>query len=225
MTQKEKIYLEVYDRTAKRTANIEGRKRSLIPAIIYGPKIDSTPTFLSEGFFAISNATAGSTIYTLKGKVLEGKPVMIKEIKRNPIGNKILHVDLYSPNMSGTMVVEVPLDFQGEPEGVKDGGIMQEIRRTIELECPVANIPESISVDVSTLQIGDTLSVGDIKIPGKFKVISSPEYAVVNVSEIKTSAEVDTPTEGEEGEGSPPTNAPIEEGDAAASGTKNENSK
>ena len=200
MTQKEKIYLEAQSRTAKRTINIEGRKRKLIPAIIYGPKIESTPAFLSEGFFAISNAIAGSTIYTLKGDVLEGEPVMIKEIKKNPIGNKILHVDLYSPDMTGTMVVEVPLDFQGEPEGVKEGGVMQEVRRSIELECPVTKIPESIPVDVSGLQIGDTLSMGDIKVPEEFKVISALEYAVVNVSEVKVESDPETPaSEGGEG--------------------------
>lgn len=209
MTQKEKIYLEAQSRTAKRTTNIEGRKRSLIPAIIYGPKIDSTPAFLSESFFAVSHAIAGSTIYTLKGDVLEGKPVMIKEIKRNPVKNQILHVDLYAPDMAGTMIVEVPLDFQGEPEGVKDGGVMQEVRRSIELECPVTNIPESIPVDVSGLQIGDTLSMGDVKVPEEFKIISAPEYAVVNISEIKTAAET------EEAEGD---KTPAAEGDTSADG-------
>ena len=216
MTQKDKIYLETQPRTAKRTSNIEGRKQKLIPAIIYGPKIESTPAFLSEGFFAISNATAGSTIYTLKGEILEGKPVMIKEIKRNPIGNKILHVDLYSPDMSGTMIVEVPLEFVGEPVGVKEGGVMQEVRRSIELECPVTNIPESIPVDVSALNIGDTLNMGQVVVPKEFKIISDPVYAVVNITEIRT-ATAEGGADTAEG-----TEAPAAEGDAAAPAAEGE---
>lgn len=186
MTSKAKQTLEVFKRTAKRTNNIEGRKQDLIPAIIYGPKLESTPAFIPLNFFETTKAIASSTIYTLKGEVLENKPVMIREMVKNPIGNKILHVDLYAPDMDGSMVVEVSLDFQGEPYGVtEEGGVIQEVRRTVELECPVTDIPESIAVDISEMKLHDTLQVADLKIPEKYKVISSPEYAVINITEVK----------------------------------------
>lgn len=196
MTSKAKQTLEVFKRTAKRTNNIEGRKQDLIPAIIYGPKQESTPAFIPLNFFATTKAIAGSTIYTLKGEVLENKPVMIREMVKNPIGNKILHVDLYAPDMEGSMAVEVSLDFQGEPFGVtEEDGVIQEVRRTIELECPVTDIPESIVVDISEMKLHDTLQIGDIKVPEKYKVLSAPEYAVINITEVKALPVEDSETE------------------------------
>jgi len=209
MTNKENTFINSHNRLAKRASNVQGRKKGLIPAVIYGPKTESTPTFLEESFFAITKAFAGNKIYTLKGDVLDGKPVMIKEVKKDPVVGNILHVDLYALDMTATMTVEVPLDFQGEPEGVKEGGVMQEVRRSIELECPASDIPKTIVVDVSGLNIGDTLSMGDIKVPSTYKVISSPEYAVVNISEIKTAA-------AEEAEAAATDEAPAAEGETPA---------
>ena len=218
MAQKDQIFLETQTRTAKRTTNSEGRKRNLIPAIIYGPIVESTTAFLNNSFFVTSKAIAGSTIYTLQGDVLDGKPAMIKEIKRSPVENKILHVDLYSPDMTGTMVVEVPFDFQGEPEGVKEGGLIQEVRRSIELECPVSNIPKSIKVDISALKIGETLSMADITVPSEFKVMSAPEYAVLNITEIKSVAALDedVAASGTAAEGTGAATGTAAEGTAAA---------
>jgi len=176
--------IDVKSRNANRAANVQGKKEGFIPGVVYGPKQASTPVFVPAHFFVMNGTNDDdNTIYTLKGEALEGSQVMIKQIVKNPIGNKVLHVDLYAPDMTKAVRVEVEIDFQGEPVAVKEGGLLQTIRRTIEIECPVSDIPESIALDISEMQMGDTIKMGEIKVSEKYKVISAPEYAVVSVTE------------------------------------------
>lgn len=189
--------IEVKPRLAKKSANTAGRKEELVPAVVYGPKQESTSVFIPNKFFVLSKAREGNTIYTLEGDVLSGSKVMIKKVLKNPIGNKILHVDLYAPDMTKSVRVEVDLDFQGEPVGVKEGGVLQTIRRSIELECPVIDIPKSITVDISEMKIGDTLKIDDVAVSEKYKVMSAPEYAVITVAEATKEEETPAAAEGE----------------------------
>ncbi|MGH1469093.1 MAG: 50S ribosomal protein L25 [Bdellovibrionales bacterium] len=182
--------IEVTNRNAMRAANVKGRKEGFVPAVVYGPKQESTPLFIPNKFFVFNGTNDDdNTIYTLKGDALEGTQVMIKTITKNPIGNKITHVDLYAPDMTKSVRVEVELDFQGEPEALKEGGLLQTIRRTIEIECSVSAIPTSIAVDISGLAMGDTLKMGDIKVDAKYTVMSAPEYAVISLTEPKAAEE------------------------------------
>lgn len=184
--------IEVKNRTAERAANVQGRKEGFVPAVVYGPKQASTSLFVPAHFFVMNGTNDDdNTIYTLKGE-LEGSKVMIKKIIKNPMGSKVLHVDLYAPDMTKSVKVEVEIDFQGEPVGVKEGGLLQIIRRTIEIECPVSAIPESIALDISGLEMGDSIKIAEINVDPKYKVISAPEYAVVSVTEPTKEEETET---------------------------------
>ena len=194
--------IEVQNRNAARAANVQGRKDGFVPAVVYGPKQASTSLFVPAHFFVMNGTNDDdNTIYTLKGE-LEGSKVMIKNIMKNPMGNKVLHVDLYAPDMTKSVKVEVEIDFQGEPLAVKEGGLLQVVRRTIEIECPVSSIPETVTLDISKMEMGDTIKIGEIKVDEKYKVISAPEYAVVSVTERakeeepEETAEVAAPVEG-----------------------------
>lgn len=205
--------IEIKSRNAKRAANVIGRKEGFVPAVVYGPKQASTSVFIPSQFFVFNGTNDDdNTIYTLKGEALEGSQVMIKKIMKNPIGNKVLHVDLYAPDMTKAVRVEVEIDFQGEPEGVKEGGLLQTIRRSIEIECPVSAIPKSIPLDISEMKIGDTIKMGELTVDEKYKVISAPEYAVVSVTEAQ-SQEEEAPVAAEgaapaEGAAAPAADAP-----------------
>lgn len=183
--------IEVTSRKPMRAGNVQARKNGLVPAVIYGPNQESTPVFMSERFFVFNGTNdEDNSIYTLKGDSFSGTKVMIKQISKNPMGNKILNVDLYAPDMKMPVRVEVELDFQGEPESLKEGeGLLQTLRRTIEIECPVSSIPESIAVDISALEMGETLKMGDIIVPSEYTVMSAPEYAVISVTESKSEEE------------------------------------
>lgn len=182
--------IEITSRTAMRALNVKGRKDGLVPAVVYGPKQEATSIFIPNKFFVFNGTNDDdNTIYTLKGDVLDGSQVMIKAITKNPMGNRINHVDLYAPDMTKSVRVEVELDFQGEPEALKEGGLLQVVRRTIEIECPVSSIPENIAVDISGLAMGETLKMGDVKVDSKYTVMSAPEYAVISVTESKAGEE------------------------------------
>jgi large subunit ribosomal protein L25 len=212
--------IEITSRKALRANNVQGRKDGYVPAVVYGPKQASTPVFIPNKFFVFNGTNDDdNNIYTLKGDVLEGEQVMIKAITKNPIGNKVLHVDLYAPDMTKSVRVEVEIDFQGEPVGVKEsGGLVQTIRRTIEIECRVSEIPKSIPLDISGMAVGDTLKMGDIKVDEKYTVLSAPEYAVVSVTEPRAEEPEETaeaaPAEGAEGAAAPAA----EGGEAPATG-------
>lgn len=211
--------IEFTDRNASRTGNIQGRKEEWVPAVVYGPKQESKNIFVRNKFFVMNGTKEDNTIYTLDGESnLKGTQVMIKSVQKNPTINQVLHVDFYAPNMLETVKVEVEFDFQGEPVGIEEGGVIQTTRRSIEIECLPTEIPESIPVDISGLKINDSIKMGDIKVDEKFKVISAPEYAVISVVEMQAE-EVDEPVAAAEGaEAAAPAegDAPAAEGDKKA---------
>src|SRR5437588_10247990 len=97
----------------------------------------------------------------------------------------MLHADFLEVRMDKDVVVNVPVILTGKPEGVTAGGILQQVARTLPVECKPTDIPEKIEVDVSHLKIAESLHIKDVKTPpgGKFKVKGDQTIAVVNVPE------------------------------------------
>ena len=108
-----------------------------------------------------------NALVDLKGeKSVEGKPVLVKEIQRDPLSRKVVHCDLYAVNLKARIDLEIPLHFVGIPRGVAlDGGVLEPLLRTLEVSCMPLAIPESIDVDVSNLGIGDAIHVRDLVLP------------------------------------------------------------
>lgn len=189
----EKSKIEVTLRSPSSANNTQGRKESWIPAVVYGPKQVSTSVFVSSRFFVFNGTKEDNTLYTLDGgENLNGMQVMIKNVQKSPVKNQILHVDFYAPDMTKKVRVEVELDFQGTPKGMAEGGLIQTIRRVIEIECLPTEIPGSIPVDISHMEIGDTLKMGEVNVSEDFKVMSAPEWAIVSVTE---ASKEETPAE------------------------------
>jgi large subunit ribosomal protein L25 len=124
-----------------------------------------------------------------------------------------LHTDFYEVAMDEMVIVEVPVHLVGKPEGTKVGGILDQIRRVIQIQCLPGNIPKSIDVDVSPLKIGDSIHVQDIQVE-KAKIISDTNFTIATVvppvveekvveavaPEVAEGAEVKEKEEGEEKE-------------------------
>jgi len=124
------------------------------------------------------------------------KLVMIKEMQSNPTTGKLRHVDFYEISMDQAFTFDVPLHFSGIPVGVNNGGDLQHLKREIKVSCLPARLPEAISVDISNVEIGDALKIGDLAIPEGLTVLDHADVAVVAVS-AKKEAKVVVP-EGEE---------------------------
>jgi large subunit ribosomal protein L25 len=115
-----------------------------------------------------------------KGAQSDRKVVMLKDIQIDPLKRVTLHTDFYEVTMDEMVTVEVPVHLIGKPEGTKVGGILEQVRRVIEVQCFPGDIPKSIDVDVSALKIGDSIHVQDITVE-KAKIISETNFTIATV--------------------------------------------
>jgi large subunit ribosomal protein L25 len=104
---------------------------------------------------------------------------MMKDIQIHPLRQTILHTDFYEVTMDEMITVEVPIQLVGKPEGIKMGGILEQIRREIEVQC-LPGYPKKIEVDVSSLMIGDSIHIQDIQIE-KGKILADTNFTIVTV--------------------------------------------
>jgi len=180
------------------------RQTGSIPAVYYGRGED--PIVLSvvvkELEEVILKAEGSNVMVDLKvdGDGGSDRKALIREIQRDPVGGHILHLDLQHISLTERITVEVPIVLTGIPIGVKDGGgILEHLLREVEVECLPTDIPSRLEIDVSALNIGDSLHVSDLK----------AEKATILTEGERPIAAVVPPTVLEEAK-------PAEEGEAAA---------
>ena len=166
---------------AARRLRAEGR----IPAIFYGPRSKPISLTIDSKEFAKSLQTeAGENVLIdldiRKGDHPERKVVMVKELQIDPLQRGILHTDFYEVAMDEVVTVEVPVRLVGKPEGIKMGGILEQIRRVLEVQCLPGDIPKSIDVDVTSLKIGDSVHVQEIQVE-KVKVLADSNFTIATV--------------------------------------------
>ena len=138
------------------------RKKGFIPAVLYyaGEKNNHISIDKSVFFHALQSS---QRVYEIEqGK--EKQFVMIKEIQYHPVTDEIIHVDLMRVRRSEKMTILVPLVLVGNSIGVKEGGILSQSINQVEISCLPTNVPENIEVDIENLELGQSLSVGDIKV-------------------------------------------------------------
>jgi large subunit ribosomal protein L25 len=161
------------------------RAKGLIPAIFYGPRSQTIPLVIDsrELTKALQTEAGENVLIDLdirKGAQSDRKVVMLKDIQIDPLQRKTLHTDFYEVTMDEMVIVEVPVHLMGKPEGTKMGGILEQVRRVIQIQCFPADIPKSIDIDVSPLKIGDSIHVQDIKVE-KAKIISDTNFTIATV--------------------------------------------
>ena len=161
------------------------RSKGLIPAIFYGPKSQSIPLVVpSKELTKALQTEAGENVLIdldiRKGDQSDRKVVMLKDIQVDPLKGMTLHTDFYEVTMDQMVTVEVPVHLVGKPEGTKMGGILEQVRRMIQIQCLASDIPKSIDVDVSSLKIGDSIHVQQIQVE-KVKIISETNFTIATV--------------------------------------------
>lgn len=147
------------------------RAAGRIPAVFYGRGSASIPLVVNlRDLEGALGATQGSNVIVdlkVEGAAAADRKAIIREIQRDPVGGRILHVDLQHISLTERITVQVPIVLVGTPTGVKDsGGILEYLVREVDVECLPTDIPAHLDLDVSALQIGDTLRVSDIKAEG-----------------------------------------------------------
>jgi len=161
------------------------RAKGLVPAIFYGPRSKAIPLVIDPKELAKTLQTeAGENVLIeldiRKGDQSDRKVVMVKGIQIDPLQRTTLHTDFYEIAMDEMISVEVPIHLIGKPEGTKMGGILEQIRRAIEIQCLPGDIPKSIDIDVASLKIGDSIHVQEIHIE-KAKILSDTNFTIATV--------------------------------------------
>ena len=161
------------------------RSKGKIPAIFYGPHSETIPLMvdpkeLSRALHTEAGENVLIDLNIQKGGESFQKVVMLKEHLIDPLQRKTLHADFYEVAMDVMVNVEVPVHLLGKAEGVKLGGILEQVQRSIQIQCLPGDIPRSIDVDVSGLSIGDSIHVRDLKLD-TFKVLSDANFTIATV--------------------------------------------
>ena len=192
--------VEVRKKTGKEIAK-KLQRQGLIPAILYGPQTDPLPLTVkvNELKRILQRHRGESLIFNLtvvdNGNTSQ-RLALIKELQYHPVTDEVIHADFYEIRMDRPVEVDVPIKVVGKAKGVEKGGILELLMREITVSCLPAHIPDSIEVDVSGLDVGDTLHIRDITPPEGMKFVEDPEEPVVTVLEVKAEGE----GEGSEGE-------------------------
>jgi large subunit ribosomal protein L25 len=173
-----------FNKNAARRVRVAGK----IPAVIYGAKEPSIAVELDpKQILRILHSESGhNTIFDVDVQGSARVKAMIVDWQYEPIKGNLLHIDLKRIAMDKVMIVEVPIQLEGIPVGVKaEGGILEQVLREVEIECLPADIPAHISLDVSGLKLHDVVRVSDLPHEGKFKFITDEDATVAHVTVIK----------------------------------------
>jgi len=198
----------------------ELRRSGFIPAVLYGPQTE--PVLLSasvkdlEQIFKKGNV--GSMILNLviqNGEQVT-KPAMIKELQSHPVSGNFIHIDFYEIDMNRKINVMIPVVTTGKSKGVEDGGVLQVVRRELEVLCLPGDIPEAIEIDITNLDIGDSVHMDEIPLGDHIEMLSDANFTVVTIVSQKVeegAAEAEEGMEGaeEEAEGEAAEDAESEE--------------
>ncbi len=187
------------------------RRDGLVPAVVYGLATDTLNVAVpARELGHILQGDGGvNTLITLQ---LDGDDVLTlaRQIQRDPLRGDFVHVDFIRIRRDVAVAAEIPVHLVGEATGVRDGGLLEQLVFSLQIEAKPEAIPNNIEVDVSELEIGDQLRIADLRLPADVAVQHEADELVAQVVRPRV-AEEPEPAEGEEGEV-----AEGEEGEAAA---------
>ena len=180
----ERLLIQAQPRTATTKGQLKTlRRQGMVPGVLYGQK-EATKAIAVEGkdLHSILNSPAGmNTIIdlTVNG---EKTPAILKDLDRDIlISDRIIHADFMRISLHDKLEVQVPVVFTGESEGVKAGGILQQTLREVTLKCLPTSIPEHLELDISSLALGESLSVADLQVPEGAEIVTDPAEVIVTV--------------------------------------------
>lgn len=183
--------MEIFDlKTTERSTFGKGparalRRQGLVPAVLYGPKRESVPLTISpfdlDKIYKASGTERVILNLIIRNGGTQNVTAVVKEAQAAPVTGKYLHIDFYEISLSEEIVVRVPVEVVGRSKGVERGGFLQLVRHELEVSCFPADMPDKIEVDVTNLDIGDSVHTGDIHLGDKVKLLADTVLTVVTV--------------------------------------------
>jgi large subunit ribosomal protein L25 len=163
------------------------RAQGMVPAVLYGDGGGAGSTVLAVPTKVVDYTlqhVGDNALYDLKLGDQDDATVRVVDVQRNPVSGRLVHVDLAPVNMRERIVVTVPLTVAGADDspGVTEGGVLDQVAYEVEVESLPGDIPQGLTLDVSSLQIGDNLTLADVELPEGVELISDPEEVAATVT-------------------------------------------
>jgi large subunit ribosomal protein L25 len=182
------VKLKAEPRTATgRSAARKLKARGIVPAVIYGGKEKSQPLQVAARDINVmlSHASGENILVELEiAGEKSNRTALVQEIQHSPLGGTVLHIDFHAISMDEKIQADVPLEAFGIANGVKNfGGLLEQNLRSLTIECLPRDLPDKITVDVSALNIGDSIHVRDIQLPTGVTVKVQPDLTAFSVLE------------------------------------------
>ena len=181
----ERVKLEVQARDARGSAEVRRlRKQGLVPGVIYGGGNDPAAICVPER--ALRKALTGSGgLHAILDVIVKGdgkadpRPAILKDYQQDVISGRVSHIDLHQVRLDRPIQASIVVELVGESVGAKEGGVLSQVSREINVEALPMEIPEHIDADVSAMQIGDTLRLADIPPIDGVTFLDDPEETVL----------------------------------------------
>lgn len=158
------------------------RNNGRVPAVVYGKEKEAKTISVDSIELVKTVRDEGrNAIISLDVENDSAVDVMLHEYQMDPIRDELVHVDFYIVNMSEEMDVEVPLRLEGEAQGSKDGGVLQQPLYELQVRAKPKDIPEEITVDISSLQIGESIAVVDLPKADNYEILEEDETTIATV--------------------------------------------
>ena len=197
------IQVEKRERTGK-NANRQLRATGVLPAVVYGDKKEAVPISIDRKTVLelLKKGGGENAVFLLElAGTKSSRHAMIRDLQVDPISRRIIHIDFQRIDLKRKVRVQVAVELQGEASGVKnEGGVLDFITRDLEVECLPNDIPQSLAIDVSALEIGDHVEAKDVSLPASVELMDEPDRVIVAVSHSRVAAEIEELEEAE-GEG------------------------
>jgi large subunit ribosomal protein L25 len=183
------VKLKVQSRSGVgRSAVKKIKAQGLVPATLYGAKTQPQNLQVSAREISqlLAHAVGENILVDLaiedNGSVTS-RAALIKDVQHQAIGGAVLHVDFNEVDMNKAIRATIPVEPVGEAIGLKAGGILEQSLRALHLECLPKDLPETITVDVSNLKVGDAIHVKDLQLPAGVVALDEAELTVLHVAE------------------------------------------
>lgn len=174
--------LHATERTDKRRGTLTRiRKEGNVPAIVYGAKKENTLIYLSEVQLLKTIKDVGRNGVISLDVNGNTQNVIVTDYQVDPLKNDFIHVDFLAVDMSKEVTANVNVNLVGDAAGVKDGGVMQQSLFEVSIAAKPADIPPTIDIDVTKLQVADTITVADIKGLGNFTVNHEEDEVIASI--------------------------------------------
>ncbi|MBO0588075.1 50S ribosomal protein L25/general stress protein Ctc [Sporosarcina sp. E16_8] len=169
----------------------ELRKEGYVPAVVYGYKTEATSISVKErDLLKTLQITGRNGVIKLN---IDGKDinVVLNDYQSDVLKGEIQHADFLAINMTEELEVDVLVHLVGESVGLKEGGVLQQPNREVTIKVKPSDIPETFDIDISNLQIGESITVAEIRAKSKYEILNEDDHALVLISSPRTAAEME----------------------------------